>query len=164
MIMKHICKNPKCSRFNKIAEYYCCKACARIHKSTIIKTKERKIMDKIKRAWTYTTSDGRSFSGKSAAKEAKEHQRKLNFKEDIKSIIPRAREIFNIAGPNPCDEDGETNEELFLNKVLVELDWDGADFEDFLSWLITAYLEIPELFRFFQFIEEKWIENNINKE
>ena len=155
MIIEHVCKYPKCAYYNKKAKHYCCDACASDHYDSV-KLEEGKIMGKIKREWSYTTSDGKAFLGKSAAKNAKNHQKRLNFRKSIKDATPQVRRIFNISESDP-HEDGETDEDEFLDKVNSELDWDCRDFKDFLNWLVTAYFKIPELPEFFQFIKKEFI-------
>lgn len=163
MTTERICKHPECFYYDKKAKYYCCGACAYDHHSykqltsIITETRKEKVMDKIKREWSYKTSDGKVFFGKFAAKKAKEHQKRLNFRETIRAIIPQARRIFNINEPD-SHEDGETDDEMFLDKINDQFSWDVEDFECFLNWIIAIYLEIPELSKFFQFIEEKFDE------
>lgn len=120
-------------------------------------TIKENIMKNITREWSYKTSDGKVFLGESAEEKAKEYQKRLNFKRTIKDIIPKAREILNIEEPNP-HEDGVSDEEKLLDKMDNKLYWSGEDFKDFLYWLITIYFEIPELSKFFQFVEEKFDE------
>lgn len=75
----------------------------------------KRIMDKIKREWSYETSDGRIFTGKSAREKAKEHQKKLNFRKDIKGIIPETRKISNLSKSNEHGDE-ETDEDI-LNVI-----------------------------------------------
>lgn len=156
MITKRTCKYPGCVYYDKKAKHYCCGACTSDHYD-YERFKKEKIMDKIKREWSYKTSDGKLFTGKFAAKEAKEYQKRLNFKESIKDIIPEARKIFGIGKPNP-HESGETTEEKFLDRINDEFNWDVEDFEEFLNWIIIIYLETPGLSELLQFVEEKFDE------
>lgn len=163
MTIKRTCKYPGCVYYNKSTKHYCCSACSCDHYSSkqlnsiITKIRKEYVMDKIKREWSYKTSDGKVFLGKSAVKNAENHQKRLNFRESIKDAIPQARKIFNIPEPD-FHKDGEIDEDEFLDKVNNELDWDCRDFKDFLNRLVTAYFEIPELPEFFQFIKKEFNE------
>lgn len=162
MTTERICKYPGCYYYDKKAKHYCCGACACDHrdsmqsKSTITRNRKENVMEEIKREWSYKTSDGKLFTGKSAGKKAEDYQKRLNFRKNVRDIIPEAHKIFNINGPDP-HEDGESDEEQFLDKVNDEFNWDNDNFEGFLYQLVTIYFGIPELPKFFQFIEEKFM-------
>ena len=156
MTTKRMCKYPGCTYYDKKAKHYCCGACMSDHYD-YERLKKEKIMDKIKREWSYKTSDGKLFTGKFAAKKAKEYQKRLNFRESINNLAAGAREIFNVDKPNR-QEDGKTDEELLIEKLNDKFGWDIDSFEEFLHELVTMYLEIPELSKFFQFVEEKFDE------
>ena len=111
-------------------------------------------MDKITREWSYKTSDGKLFSGKSAKKEAQDCQKRINLRESVKDLIPAAREIFKIKKPNQY-EDEETDEEMLVDKINKEFGYETNTLEETLNYLVLLYLEIPELSKFFQLLEKK---------
>jgi hypothetical protein len=161
MATERICKYPGCIYYDKEATCCCCSACEVSYysekqlDSIITETrKEKNIMDKIKQEWSYKTSDGTLFSGKFAKRKAQAHQKKINFRESVKDLIPAAHEIFGIKKPN-LHEDGETDEEIVVDRLNAEFGWEANTFEEALNYLVILYLEIPELSGFFQFLEGK---------
>lgn len=162
---ERICKYPGCFYYNKKAKRYCCGACTVDHYSSeqldsiITKIRKEKIMSKVKREYSYRTTDDKIFTGKLAKEKARSHQKRLNFRGVIKNIVPEARKIFNIDKSYLLkDEDGETNEDRLIDKINDEFSWDMNDFEDFLHYFTNICLEIPELSKFMQFVDKKFDE------
>jgi len=98
-------------------------------------------MDKITREWSYKTSDGKLFSGKSAKKEAQNYQKRINLRESVKDLIPAAHKIFNIKKSNP-HENGETDEDLVIDRINEEFGWEANTFERALNYLVLLYQKI----------------------
>jgi len=102
-------------------------------------------MDKVKRVYSYKTTDDKVFSGKDAAKRAKEHQKRVDFKNTIEKIIPEMEKIFKL----------EDTDEYLINKMNGELLYECDDFDDLIERFVDIYLEIPEIAKCFQLIENR---------
>lgn len=92
----------------------------------------------------YKTTDNTSFSSK---KEAGHHQKKFDFMENIKDLIPAAQKIFN-----------ETDPKILIGKIINEYSWDVGNFEELLKYLVITYLEVPEILTFLKFVEKQFNE------
>lgn len=53
-------------------------------------------MDEMKIEFSYRTTDGRLFSGKDALKCSKEHQKRIDFRNVVKEIMPKMEELFKL--------------------------------------------------------------------
>ena len=69
--------------------------------------------------------------------------------EDIEDLIPKAQKIFNESKPEP---------KTLISKVINERNWDVGSFEELLCYLVFTYLEVPELLKFFKFVEKRFNE------
>jgi len=112
-------------------------------------------MDKIKREFSYRTTDGTLHTGKIAAKKATEHQKRINFRATVRSLIPEAHKIFKIEDTYSTD-DGETDEELLLLRVEECTVIDVSNFKDFVDYFVDLYMGIPEIVELLQLIDRKF--------
>lgn len=112
-------------------------------------------MDKIKREYSYRTTDRELHVGKGAAERAKKHQRRIDFRATVKSLIPEAHKIFKIEDTYSTD-DGETDEELLLLRVEECVGIDVSDFKDFVDYFVDLYMGIPEIVELLQLIDRKF--------
>lgn len=107
-------------------------------------------MDKIKREYSFRTTDGVLHSGGNAAKRAKEHQKMVDFHKAIKGMIPEVRRIFNIKDAHTTDES------ILLEKVGDHMLVDCDDLEELVGRLVDVYIEIPEIVTLFTFIKDRF--------
>lgn len=112
-------------------------------------------MDKIKREYSYRTTDGMLYSGRNAAKKALEHQKRVDFRTTLKSLIPEAHKIFKIEDAYDTD-DGDTDEDLLLQRIYDIIYIECEDFKDFIKMFTDLYIEIPEMVEFLQLIDQQF--------
>lgn len=111
-------------------------------------------MDKIKREFAYRTSDDKVFSGKNAAKKAKEHQKRVDFRNTVKEIIPAAEKIFGLKDLDDVSTGSDETE--LIDKLNNELSFECDDFDEWVRRFVDLYMEVPEIVEFFQFVEDKF--------
>lgn len=100
-------------------------------------------MNKIKREYSYRTTDDKLFSGQNAVQRAKGHQRRVSFRKTIVDIVPAAEEIFNLKDTHNCSE-GATNEDILLDEINECLYCDVEDLEDLVTRFTNLQMAIPE--------------------
>ena len=111
-------------------------------------------MDKIKREFSYRTTDGKLHSGKNAAKKAKEHQRIVDFGKTIKNIIPVTEDLFNLKDVHD-ESDGNTDETILIDKINECLFCKFDNLEDLIYGFVDLQIDIPEFADFLVFIKNQ---------
>ena len=110
--------------------------------------------NKPKRVYAYETTDGKTFSGQDALKRSKDHQRHINICSMKKKITEEIRVILDVSELE--EYDGETNEELFMERVSNGISWCEFDqFDDFAEHLIELYVLDPRMLKVFDIIRVK---------
>jgi len=112
-------------------------------------------MDKVKRVYSYKTTDGKTFSGKNAAEKAKEHQKRVNFIDAIGEIMPEMEEIFKLEDGHTSDG-GDTDESELVDVMNDELLYQCDDFDELIRRFVDVYLEVPGIAKCFQLIEHRF--------
>ncbi len=107
-------------------------------------------MKRIKREYSFRTTDGTLHSGKKAEKKAIEPQKSIDFKKTIKDVIPEMGKIFNLR--DLCDY-GDTDEAALVDKINETLFYECDDFYGLIRRLVNIYLEVPEIVECFQLIK-----------
>jgi hypothetical protein len=106
---------------------------------------------KVGKVQSYTTTDGKMFSGKGATKKAEKHQWALDKKDLFEKFDVFMRKTFGLK----CKYDPENiseEEEMFCNNIMREVDIraESGDFTDTISELI---------FDLYGFIgQERWLQ------
>ena len=91
-------------------------------------------MGEIKREYLYRTTDGAPYFGENAAKRAKDHQRRVDFRKITEDI------------------------DVLLDKINDQLYCDFSDFENLVTSFIDLHMEIPEFITFFELIKDRFKE------
>ncbi|TET61145.1 MAG: hypothetical protein E3J47_05925 [Candidatus Stahlbacteria bacterium] len=105
-------------------------------------------MNKIKREFSYRTTDGTLHSGKNAAKKAKEHQKRIDFRNTMKKILPEIEKILNIEYTN--------DETVLVDKLNNELSFACDTLDEWLKRIVALYIEVPAIIQVFKFIEDEF--------
>ena len=108
-------------------------------------------MGEIKRMYFYETTDGLSFTGKSAKKKANYHQDELNREQASSEALEKARKVLGLDGGK---DDFEGKEEEIVEELCDIFHLHEVDLQSTIKHLQNVHSDTPEVLSLLTMIDD----------
>lgn len=104
-------------------------------------------MNEIKREYAYRCTDDEVYTGVHGKEEAQVHQIGIDMDATLKDIIDNSYRVFNIRNTDESEQE-------FMTLINRAFTWCG-NFNDTISKLVSLHAVLPEMTKFFNYVESK---------